>query len=512
MTEQIEDIKNIGQNEFNLHELVTQLKSALGVVPFVGAGLSIQFGFKGWQEFLMTQAVEAGIEEQIRQRIRNGEYEEAAEDLLKTMAHRAFEDALLAEYGPWRMDGLEIKGTVSLLPRMVSGPVVTTNFDHVLETAFENCNARFERIVWGAKLPQAMQAVMQNRRCLLKLHGDVEDRTDRVLTLTEYLKNYGSSDPANNTFNEPLPNLLRLVLIGRPVLFLGCSLKNDRVIKLLKKLAEEYPDLAHYAVTEAPDTESFTEAKRYFSEHRIRPIWYPCGRHGYVEAIVRFLSDSIYESLSGSRTTHRDVVTAGMKATEAFEILIRRIPEISSVFVIKYHDKLRLGERLSADLAENPSGFISQAAVHDNALDEETEVPSAELRPDFWNRAMREVAEGFVLAISSKVKLKNGSFAHIPMMDFKCAPTQGNIELAKKAFREIGYTHGLLLNSGKSFHYYGNAVIDEQQWRAFLGHSLLLSDFIDTRYVGHALINNECRLRISTTRLNPFVPTVVDVF
>jgi hypothetical protein len=98
------------------------------------------------------------------------------------------------------------------------------------------------------------------------------------------------------------------------------------------------------------------------------------------------------------------------------------------------------------------------------------------------------------------------------MMDFKFAPTPGNINIAKESFQKIGQTHGVLLNSGKSFHYYGYTLMSEEQWRTFLGQSLLLSDVIDTRYVGHALINNECRLRISTTRLNPFIPTVVDTF
>ena len=76
---------------------------------------------------------------------------------------------------------------------------------------------------------------------------------------------------------------------------------------------------------------------------------------------------------------------------------------------------------------------------------------------------------------------------------------------------EIGQTHGVLLNSGKSFHYYGHTLLGQRQWREFLGRSLLLSELVDTRYIGHALINDECRLRLSTTRLNPFIPTVVDV-
>jgi hypothetical protein len=57
--ENLDSIRRIKRNEFVLNALVTQLKTALGVLPFVGAGLSIPFGFKGWQEFLLT--IESGI-------------------------------------------------------------------------------------------------------------------------------------------------------------------------------------------------------------------------------------------------------------------------------------------------------------------------------------------------------------------------------------------------------------------------------------------------------------------
>jgi hypothetical protein len=46
-------IKKIGNNDFTLNVLVTQLRTSLGVLPFVGAGLSMLFGFSGWQDFLL---------------------------------------------------------------------------------------------------------------------------------------------------------------------------------------------------------------------------------------------------------------------------------------------------------------------------------------------------------------------------------------------------------------------------------------------------------------------------
>jgi len=512
MSDNIETISAIGQNRFNLTELIGQLNSSFGIVPFVGAGLSVPFGFKSWQAFLLSQAEIAGIVPKIQQRIEKGEYEEAAEDLLDALARRAFEDGLTAEFGVHRLSKEPLRGAVSYLPQLASGPVITTNFDRVLETAFEQAGARFEQVVWGAKAPTAMKAMHQNRRCLLKLHGDAEDHTDRVLTRTEYEKSYGSADPQNNSFKEPLPALLKFLLIGRPVLFLGCSLKNDRVVRLLKKLAEEIEGLLHYAVVEKPADPLFPEAVRYYSSHGIRPIWYPKGDHGYVDTIVQHLSESISQQMPSRRPVGSKVMTPGLKVTEAFELLAEQLPNAATFRLVIYRDKPRLAERTDARVDHDPERFIAQAAIHDDEQDRILQVAREEISQSFWNDLLASLKENFVLTISSKVTLKDGRFAHIPMMDFKCAPTAQNVELARKAFKKIGQDHGVLLNSGKSFHYYGYTLLDETAWRAFMGHSLLLSDFVDTRYIGHALINDVCRLRVSLTRLNPFMPTVVDVW
>src|SRR5207248_190280 len=116
-----------------------------------------------------------------------------------------------------------------------------------------------------------------------------------------------------------------------------------------------------------------------------------------------------------------------------------------------------------------PTLYIAQAAIHNNADDQMDEVRRTELKPEFWKRLFDEaMREDFVLAVSSRVRLENKALAHIPMMDFKFAPTSENVKIAKESFKKIGQTHGVLLNSGKSFHYYGYTLMSEEQWRTFL--------------------------------------------
>ncbi len=508
----LDSIKTIGKNEFTLDELVTQLKSSMGVLPFVGAGLSIPFGFKGWQKFLLT-TVSAISQEKISQRIERGEFEEAAQDLLEALGDTDFQDDLTIEFGEKKLAGVNLEGAVSYLPRLASGPVITTNFDRVLEKVFEDSGARFEQTIWGARIRMAQKAVTQNKRYLLKLHGDVEDDEDRVLTLDEYEKNYGGADkPGQIDFNKPLPRLLQMLLTNRPVLFLGCSLHYDRIVRFIKELGGSAAGLLHYAVLEHPGDADFAAVNQTFSSYGIRRIWYPNGEHEYVERILAYLSNAISkEPLNTVMATKTVNLVVGMQAPQALESIIRKHPEIDTFTIVRYRDKLRLPERATVQAANDPSKFLAQAAVHDNKADQEEQIPRTTLGPDCWKRLFELPAE-FVLAVSSKVTLKDGTTRHLPLIDFKCAPTDENIKLAQDAFAKIDQTDGVLLNSGNSFHYYGQTLMNEQEWRSFLGHCLLLADFIDTRYVGHALINNECRLRLSTAPLNPFIPTVVQVF
>ena len=84
----VRKIEGIGRNKGNLRRLVEQLQTPQGVIPFVGAGLSIPLGFPGWTDFLLAEAESAGIRDKVQKLIDNGQYEEAAELLLDELGKR----------------------------------------------------------------------------------------------------------------------------------------------------------------------------------------------------------------------------------------------------------------------------------------------------------------------------------------------------------------------------------------------------------------------------------------
>src|SRR5215470_3579152 len=113
---------SLGDNRINIEALVEQLRTG-GVIPFVGAGTSKPFGFPEWKDFLMDLAPDDSGKREIEARLAKGEYEEAAEDLLRLRGSNAFHDAIDFTFGPTRLGVLPESAAISLLPALCSGPV-----------------------------------------------------------------------------------------------------------------------------------------------------------------------------------------------------------------------------------------------------------------------------------------------------------------------------------------------------------------------------------------------------
>ncbi len=126
---------------------------------------------------------------------------------------------------------------------------------------------------------------------------------------------------------------------------------------------------------------------------------------------------------------------------------------------------------------------------------------------------LRDVARSLnsnkLLGVISKVGLVSGESAHIPMMDFMCAPSTTNLEVLVHLLRDLRQGRGFLLESGRSYHYYAFQLLTEEEWSIFLGKCLLMSSYTDDRYIGHQLVDGHCVLRLSSGKSKASVPTVV---
>ena len=266
--------------------------TAGAVIPFVGAGLSMPCGNPGWKQYLFQLAEEGfASPDEIQTLVDAAQYEEAAELVLKSMGENGFSAHVRGRF----TTGITLRGAVRLLPDLASAAVLTTNFDQVIELVFQEAEgARIETVI-GTQHRALMQDLANRRRILVKLHGDAHDPHSRVLTLTEYRRAYGETEFA---FLRPLPDALRLIYQTRCLLFLGCSLDNDRTMQLFKFLADQQSGQdppAHYAFLEQPDDQAvLRDRERFLSERHILPIWYPNPDedHRAVESLLTMLIEA----------------------------------------------------------------------------------------------------------------------------------------------------------------------------------------------------------------------------
>ena len=255
-----------GHNDRVLGRLEAQLRSPLGVIPFVGAGMSAGFGLPQWGAFLNQLATATTVRGRIAELIGNGKYEEAAELLEQRLGPDEFQfriaDAFEREPDPAKL----VSGNPSYLPFLTRGPVLTTNFDRVLEGVFAAAGRGFDEVIAGRFPDKTVTAIHRNQRKLIKLHGTAGDRTFRVFTKPEYEEGYTGG----------LTSMAWLTFTNRPLLFLGCSLEHDRTVDVLKTIDGVLPGLQHYAVLEAHH--SFLrreEREQQLGGMGITPLWFP---------------------------------------------------------------------------------------------------------------------------------------------------------------------------------------------------------------------------------------------
>jgi hypothetical protein len=284
-------------NAETLYHLERQGRTGPGLVPFIGAGLSTAFGFKNWRNLLLSAAPPTLLR-RIENQLNNNRYEEAAEILLKKLGADGFQNMVAGSAGDSHLAPFDFgTGAVSLLPLLASGPVVTTNFDRVLERAFEINRAPFESIISGPRPDLIVDALHGNRRVLIKLHGDWQDRVGRTFAQSDYNTNYGKSQPKRK--RELLQATEELLFSSRSMLFIGASLGPDRTVRLLKAVHEKYAGIRHFAIMPIPKTQkSFNEKEEHLRTYGVLPLWYRADKDEDHVVEVEKLVTSIVERIS----------------------------------------------------------------------------------------------------------------------------------------------------------------------------------------------------------------------
>lgn len=273
------DILRAGDQLPVFYDLVGAIKRSR-IAPFIGAGMSWESDYPLWGTALelLLERIDGIDENRFRACIAAFDYLKAAQMLwdkdptqVKNFVRNKFAE------GPNRV----IKGAINLLPRFSHACIVTTNFDPVIELVVGRgvLEGYMHGMQQGNKF---VPKLIKGDRCILKLHGDAEDHETYVLTERQYEQGYGS--PFD--FRKPLPRALRQIFVSHSLLFLGCSLEQDRTLELFQEVIDkkefEVPD--HFAILPEPAGSGAKNQKEArLLPLKIRPVWYPAGEHQLVE-------------------------------------------------------------------------------------------------------------------------------------------------------------------------------------------------------------------------------------
>lgn len=219
----------------------------------------------------------------------------------------------------------------------------------------------------------------------------------------------------------------------------------------------------------------------------------------------------------------------GLSAPEAVTQLVKEMEDVESVTFLDFQPQPALQQRLDPmspslqklwlearklreeermpfydaliELAEQqqlPEQLLHDIFLYHETLPEVMRIPVEEVSPELIRGHAESLGRGKVFGIASSVVRRDKREAHIPMLDLRWSPDERNVPFAQALLAQFGIG-GLLLNSGRSFHFYGFGLLSPEEYRVFLGQSLLLGPLVDRRWVGHQLMEGASVLRLTSS-------------
>lgn len=285
-----EDIMNYCADNRSVYSNLVKAFEYNNIIPFIGAGMSVPI-YPAWQQTLEKLAGRINSNEKktlILSEIKDSP-QAAADQIAKVRSLNVLLDDMREIFKEDRItEYVELENMAAwLLPMLFpKAPVVTTNYDGLLEYIFEQNGNQFYDTITPSRMRKWEQAGQKNLHCLYKIHGSLDDETeeDIVFTATQYQEKYGAAD----NLDKSLANKLAEWFSGRVMLFMGCSLGDDNTVDVLQKISCNRR-ITHYAILPCAKGDEMDDRTRELGVWGIRAIFYPEGQHEAVRIILETL-------------------------------------------------------------------------------------------------------------------------------------------------------------------------------------------------------------------------------
>ena len=185
-----------------------------------------------------------------------------------------------------------IPDVVWRISELFTDTVITTNYDRLIEQAYDTGEEGKVQVINGLN---ALEKPDPKKITVIKLHGDIRVPKRCILSKNQYDEAYGNG---SLNMHKPIPKLLAYHYKNSSLLFLGCSLRNDRTVQVFKTIkegmGEEEETKQHFSIEQVPESlEEIAQRNAELAKLGITPIWFEKERYEFVESILRLAKNEL---------------------------------------------------------------------------------------------------------------------------------------------------------------------------------------------------------------------------
>jgi hypothetical protein len=244
--------------------------------------------FPTWQDHLRQQGKTANIaSERIEALLAAGEFETIIADIESKRGR----DTFIAEIRDVFGKNGTVPDAVWRLTELFGDTVLTTNYDRLLEQAFSAGREDCLQIINALMRSEQADA---KRTTIVKLHGDITNPSKCILSKNQYDGAYGA-DALDLLL--PIPKLLSHYYQSASLLFLGCSLNNDRTVQVFRAVRQQAGDVEfpqHFTFEQACDNPETMAARNAMLESLgITAIWFEKDCFDLIERLLELARDEL---------------------------------------------------------------------------------------------------------------------------------------------------------------------------------------------------------------------------
>ncbi|WP_224930655.1 SIR2 family NAD-dependent protein deacylase [Bacillus safensis] len=277
-------------NQYIINELKTKYNNQK-IIPFIGAGLSIPFQLKSWND-LIQELKESFLNEvhwpMIDFDLEIGEYQSAIENIKKygCIDDQPIQEKIADCYSK-RTEGTNntVDNNYKDLIKENFRLYLTTNYDRLIEDHINKINS-FNSLT---DYTSNMQRLFDNQeKYLFHIHGSVSNPDSIIISSEKYDELYS---------DEIFDNKMKVFSSSYSFLFLGFSF-NDVFVKSLVKNHKEHFKGTHYMLVDSKELDA-KQRGELSREYGLRVIEYDTSQSTHIQEIRRLISE-ITEEIAAS--------------------------------------------------------------------------------------------------------------------------------------------------------------------------------------------------------------------